>query len=195
MSPYPDHQKSNHFGSLRGFTSLKHLSAPDEALLAGCCHPPDAVFRLKDVLPPSLETLTIDAREWYQDIDDLLIQLQEVVDSREFPFLESLILENRMQFNGGVPEYQMQYKALERACQSKKLSLRVEKREALPVGGSQQENWSESIRMLKASEVQINPFGLPKIFENIERTVVYCDGDDNDDNDDNGSDSEGEYSL
>jgi hypothetical protein len=48
----------SHFGQLRGFERLKILHVHPKALLGGIQEDPHALFRLKDTLPTSLESLT-----------------------------------------------------------------------------------------------------------------------------------------
>ncbi|KAH6623894.1 hypothetical protein F5144DRAFT_584636 [Chaetomium tenue] len=89
------HSRGNsYFGSMRGFTRLRHLCIQPEVLLGGCCKSELAPFQLKDTLPPNLESLTLYGYEGLYFNRTLAGQLEDIVASTDFPSLRHVALED-----------------------------------------------------------------------------------------------------
>lgn len=110
---------SGHFDLLRSYTSLKHLRVNPGMPLGGCSASPQAPFRLKDTLPSTLQTLTLN-EESCAVITDLPGQLQELMNG-EFPFLKSIVREGlpASWIDGDSRNLNQPYQAVERACREK----------------------------------------------------------------------------
>lgn len=91
----PYHSENNsHFGSMRGFKSLKHLYIQPEVVLGGCCGDGLAPFNLKDTLPPQLESVTFYGDEGLVQMESFEAQLQDVIASTDFRSLSCVALED-----------------------------------------------------------------------------------------------------
>ncbi|KAL4927469.1 uncharacterized protein BDV17DRAFT_282561 [Aspergillus undulatus] len=124
--------ENGHFGLLSSFSKLKHLHIQVEMLLGGCCGSPFASFRLKDTLPPTLETLMIYGEEGLGKID-ISAQLHELISAKHlFPSLAAITLDDM------TPPYILElhiqgeqqlipaYRKLEQLCKDKGMVFRAE---------------------------------------------------------------------
>ncbi|KAF2814414.1 uncharacterized protein BDZ99DRAFT_237030 [Mytilinidion resinicola] len=133
----PLHSPANsYFESLRAFTRLKSLCVQAEALLGGYCEDDLAPFRLKDTLPPNLESLTIYGDEGLSTNKTLGEQLQEVVRSADFPRLNRVVLETT---SDGIDCYTYPaappHEEVERVCRERGVQFKTMKTSSLTRGG------------------------------------------------------------
>ncbi|OJJ78662.1 uncharacterized protein ASPGLDRAFT_1510602 [Aspergillus glaucus CBS 516.65] len=105
--------EDGHFDLLRAFSNLKHDYIQAEVLLGGCCEPPRAPFRSKDTLPSTLESLMLHEKEGFYVITDLPVQLQEMT-SGDFPFLNSIVLEDLESLRNDNEVFILPYQTLNR---------------------------------------------------------------------------------
>jgi hypothetical protein len=114
------HSRNNsYFGLMRRFTRLRHLYIQPEVVLGGCCTGELAPFRLKDTLPPNLESLVLYGYEGLVFIKNLAQQLEEVVTSPDFPLLGDVALEMKVPRPGWYctrPTDSLPHHEVRRAC-------------------------------------------------------------------------------
>ena len=117
-----------HFGPLSEFTRLKHISIQVEILLGKGKrgNVSTAPFRLRDTLPTSLRSLTFYGREGYSFLDDLPVHLMELILSRDFPSLKTIVLEEMAHCRG--PRYgdlKLTYQAVKDACRERDIYFQI----------------------------------------------------------------------
>lgn len=83
----------SHFGSLRDFQCLEHLCIQPEVLLRACCSEEVARVGLEEVLPPTLQSLTLYGHKELAKNKTVEMQLRDIVTGEGFPFLDRIILE------------------------------------------------------------------------------------------------------
>ncbi|RMJ21576.1 hypothetical protein PHISP_07556 [Aspergillus sp. HF37] len=137
---------NGHFGILRGLQRLKHLSIQAEMILGGCCDEPLAPFRLRDTLPSTLKSLTLYGDEGFRVIGDLAKQLIEVVDSGEFPDLNSIILEKTKYVCDNSMVLVLSYAELQTACRENGVDFKIEEHDRLSMGGKIRDAWEEDMK-------------------------------------------------
>ncbi|KAI9370130.1 hypothetical protein BJX61DRAFT_549171 [Aspergillus egyptiacus] len=118
--PAASHHRNaaNHFGSLKPFAHVKYLSISDDVLVGRYSQHSIAPFRLKDTLPPNLESLVLCIGIAGATTPDLTSQLNEVVSGSEYPSLKSLQVSDSSVVNiyrpsKGTPE---KYRIVEETC-------------------------------------------------------------------------------
>lgn len=150
----PTHSRSNgYFGSLRAFECLRTLCIQPEVLLGGCCDDLVSPFRLKDILPFSLESLTFYGDEGLVDNEDLGKQLQEVMESVDFPYLRTLVLEEVSHLvRYYTRRIQLPHQDLGRLCKEKAIGFRIEDDKDLQKGGHNLPLFKDAFQMRRDRE-------------------------------------------
>lgn len=91
------HRENNsHFGSMKGFKRLHSLCIQPEMLIGGCCGESFGPYRMADVLPPNLRSLTVYTVEGM--ITDMTphSESQHLAMSTDYPHLTNFTLEWNM---------------------------------------------------------------------------------------------------
>ncbi|KAL4884064.1 hypothetical protein BJY04DRAFT_21231 [Aspergillus karnatakaensis] len=141
--------ENGRFDKLGILQNLKHLRIQSEIILGGCCGSLRAPFRLKDTLPPTIETLTLYGNEGFDVITDLSVQLEEVVRDRDhFPSLHSIFLDDvPALFTDDGQWPQPAWTGFVRICKQRHINLKVDEVTNMLGMLSYKELWEKTLYM------------------------------------------------
>ena len=147
-SPATHSPENSHFGSLDAFERLKSLSVQPEMLLGGCCGDVLAPFRLKDTLPPNIESLTLYGEEGLSTNKSLGNQVQEVLASPTFPRLNHVVLEKPSYFATLYPDpADPPHPKVSQACRESGVNFEIGSGKKLVKGGKGRRYYKSTRKM------------------------------------------------
>ncbi|KAL4779998.1 hypothetical protein BJX76DRAFT_62377 [Aspergillus varians] len=189
-------EENGHFGLLRTFPNLKHLRIQSEMLLGGCCGSPRASFRLKDTLPPTIETLTLYGEEGFDIIPDMHFQLRELISGENhFPSLNTIVLDDMTSlYDHDVQQLLPQYKDLGRLCRDSGIVFRIEEAVSM-LGGmlGYQTIWGKALHMQMDGEARDAAVSyIPKNLRDRQELLLRSEDAMDDDNNDEEEEEEEE---
>ncbi|KAL4864642.1 hypothetical protein BDV12DRAFT_200884 [Aspergillus spectabilis] len=133
----PTHSTNNSsFGSMQGFKRLESLCIQPEVLLGGCYEDVLAPYQLKNILPPTLKSLTFYGDEGLALNKTLARQLQDVILSSDFPLLGYVALEMSFKhIHCYLDPTTPPHDAVEQACRARGIKYETKQASSCTKGG------------------------------------------------------------